>query len=62
MDIPATEKQKKFILTLLDRAGYDEPSYISDFTAGKKTSVEALTIKEASDVIEDLKTVLGWDD
>lgn len=62
MDIPASEKQKNFILALLDRAKYDEASYISDFTSGQKASVEALTIKEASDIIEDLKTVLGWDD
>ncbi len=62
MDILATEKQKNFILDLLCRANYDEADYISNFTAGKKASAAALTIKEASDVIEDLKTVLGWDD
>lgn len=60
MDTQITEKQKTFIQSLLVWANLDEAQYISDFTAGKKASVEALSIKEASDMIEDLKSVLGW--
>lgn len=61
MDNPATAPQKRFIRLLLEEAGYEEADYVTDFTGGQKASIEALTIKEASDVIKDLKEVLGWD-